>query len=234
MNDKLLLRKRVNISNIEFLQFLHPNFDFVKDLDEYDNPFPDGIIYIGNSINNLTDRLNTITSNWIIVNNHIYDIDLSTNEGLLKYLLPLQYNKLNKPSKDNNYMYKHISYDALLDKIKKCLIDGSQLSFDDDTQQSMYNLFKSILLPVNDFASVYFNIITKENINLATSSILSFLNKVQYKILPKDNIYYANLILESNRRYGKHIKTGICNFIKSKTNKEIALFQLLSYLNRVR
>lgn len=234
MNDKLLLKKKVNIQNIEFLQFLHPNFDIVKDIYEYDNPFPDGIIYIGNNIDSLIEKLNIITPNWIIVNNHIYDVDLSTNEGLLKYLLPLQYNKLNKPSKDNNYTYKHIAYDALLDKIKRSLIDGSQLLFAEDEQQSMYNLFKSILLPINDFASVYFNTITKENINLATSSILSFLNKVQYKVLPKDNIYYANLILESNRRYGKHIKTGICNFIKSKANKEIALFQLLSYLNKVR
>ena len=57
---------------------------------------------------------------------------------------------------------------------------------------------------------------------------------MQYKILPKDNIYYANLIIESYNRYGKHIKSGICKYLTSKANKEIALFHLLSYLNKVR
>lgn len=234
MNDKLLLKKSVNISNIEFLQFLHPNFDLVKDINEYDNPFPNGIIYIGPSINNLHDKLNSFTSNWIIVNNHIFDVDLSTNDGLLKNILPLQYAKINKLSKDNNPAYKRIAYDVLIEKIKICLIDGSQLTFCEDERQSMFNLFKAILLPPSNFESVFFTTVNKDNINIATSSILTYLNNVQYKILPKDNIYYANLILESNRRYGKHIKSGIRKYVTSKANSEIALFQLLSYLNRTR
>ena len=46
--------------------------------------------------------------------------------------------------------------------------------------------------------------------------------------------HYANLIIQSNRRYGKRIKSAISKFVKSSTNKEMSLYKLLTDLNRAK
>ena len=49
MNDKLLLRQKVNIPtpHAEFLQFIHPHFKCLDKMDEFDDIYTDGIIYKG-------------------------------------------------------------------------------------------------------------------------------------------------------------------------------------------
>ena len=46
MNDKLLLRQKVNIPtpHVEFLQFIHPHFKCVDNIDEFYDIYVDGII----------------------------------------------------------------------------------------------------------------------------------------------------------------------------------------------
>ena len=143
--------------------------------------------------------------------------------------------KLLKSSKDKYFsVNKLMSYDECLEKVKVCLIDGSPFTIDNDKQISVYDLFKSILLPPNTFEKIYFNTVTKDNINIVSSSVLSFLTRVLYKDLPKSNPHYARIITDSNIRYGKYIKHAVYKYVTSKSKKEIALFQLLSFLNRVR
>lgn len=152
MNSKLLLKKKISFRKeyIEFLSFLHPDFEYVEDLDAYDNPMPLGIIYTGQYNDDTVNRLNRITPNWIIVNAHHYDLDLSTSEGLLKNLLPIQYAQLrdskSKDSKNNElFVYKEMSYEILLEKIKYCLISNAKLTYDNTAEQSVYSLFAAIL-----------------------------------------------------------------------------------------
>ena len=83
-------------------------------------------------------------------------------------------------------------------------------------------------------AEYYFNIVDRNNISVITSSILTFLTKVQTQNTSGSSIYYARLINQSYKRYGKYIKSGIYMLVRSKANKEIALYNLLSYLNRAR
>ena len=98
MNNKLLLRQKVNIltPHVEFLQFIHPHFKCVDDMDKFDDIYVDGIIYKGVLHDDTISRIEQYTRNWIIVNNHRFDIDLSTNENLIKYLLPINYIQIKK------------------------------------------------------------------------------------------------------------------------------------------
>lgn len=235
MNNNLLLRKRINFpkQNIEFLHFIHPRFEIVEDIDSYDNPFTNGIIYTGIYGNDLIGKLNSITNKWIIINAHHFDLDLSTNDGLVKNLLPLHYIKL-KNSKDACSFVYNISYEALLDKIKISLINNSQLQVDESSDQSVYNLFVSILSTPDVLNNVYFNTVNKNNVSLIISSILTFLNRVQSQNIKGASVNYARLISQSNKRYGKKIKQAISRFVRSKSNKEIALYNLLTDLNTVR
>lgn len=235
MNDKLLLRQKVNIltPHVEFLQFIHPHFKCVDKIDEFDDIYTDGIIYKGVLHDDTVSRIEQYTRNWIIVNNHRFDIDLSTNENLIKYLLPINYIQIKK----NNDLLSEcnkIKYESLLEKIKLCLIDNRPLSFNDDNDNSIYCLFQSILMTPQKLAEYYFNIVDRNNISVITSSILTFLTKVQTQNTSGSSIYYARLINQSYKRYGKYIKSGIYMFVRSKANKEIALYNLLSYLNRAR
>jgi hypothetical protein len=234
MNDKLLLQKRINFNKdyIEFLYFIHPDFIIVDDLDgEFDNK-SNGIIYNGQYENDTLDRLKSFTQNWIIVNMHHFDLDLSTNEGLIKYLLPIQYIKIKNSKSDSISVYNSVSYDCLLDKIKLSLISNTPISIDDENTQSSYLLFQAILCTPDKLNEVFFNLVNSKNISYITSSVLTFLNKVQSQNIKRDtNVYYARLITQSNERYGKRIKQAISHFIKSKANKEIALYHLVTELN---
>jgi hypothetical protein len=239
MNNKLLVQRSINFSTdyIEFLHFLHPNFEIINDLSSYDNPYPNGIIYRGQWYDKIVSDLNRITPNWIIVNAHHFDLDLTTNEGLFKNLLPLHYAKIRSSlSKDESPVYDNMSYDLLLEKIKACLIcNNFSILEDDSTNSSVYSLYKSILATSDVLSSVYFNTITRENISRVTSAVLSFLSKVQTNnVRYEKNVYYARLISQSNKRYGKRIQKAICRFIKSKAAKEVSLYNLLLELNRAK
>ena len=233
MNSKLLIQKKINIQPqyIEFLNFIHPDYEIITDIDEYDNPFPIGIIYTGKYVDGITEKLNSITPNWIIVSNSHYECDLSTKQGLLKYLLPLYYYRLEK---EKNHVYDSVSYDTLIEKIKVSLITNSNLRFDEEDSNSVYPLFAAILGTPNILNEVFFTTVCKENVGYITSSILTFLNNVITQNVRGMSPHYANLIIQSNRRYGKRIKSAISKFVKSSANKEMSLYKLLTDLNRAK
>lgn len=238
MNSKLLLNHIVNIPSqqISFLKYIHPHFDIVDNLATYGNPRPEGIIYTGSISENTKAKLQALTRQWIIVNNKEFDLDLTTNEGLLKNLLPLYYIKLQKQrKKEDTAIYNTISYENLLEQIKLCLIDSTyQIETVNSTETSVYILFAAILSTPANLDQVYFSIVNATNVSVITSSILSFLVKVQSQSIAGASANYSRLIIQSYKRYGKHIKPAITKFISSKANKEIALYNLLTYLNKAR
>lgn len=243
MNDRLLLRKRVNISSeyIYFLCFIHPHYSIiandgvhVSDLDDYDNPDPSGIIYAGQYSDDITSKLDLITPNWIIVNQHNYDIDISTNEGLIKNILPIHYAHI-KNSKNNELMsvYNNMSYDSLLNKVKISLISNSQLEAGESQECNALKLYESLLLSQSVLDYEYFNIVNKDNVSRVTSGLLTFLNKVQSNNSKSSSVYYSRLISQSNRKYGKKIKSAVNKFIESPvSNKELSLYNLLTSINK--
>jgi hypothetical protein len=243
MNDRLLLRKRVNISNdySYFLCFIHPHYDIVindgvhiSDLDDYDNPNPAGIIYASQYSDDTIKRLDAITHNWIIVNQHTYDIDISTNEGLIKNLLPIHYSHIkNSNDKELVNVYNNMSYDTLLNKIKICLISNIPLEIDELQDLNTLKLYESLLLSQSVLDYEYFNTVNKSNVGKITSSILTFLNKVQLNNNKSSSVYYSRLINQSNHKYGKKIKSAISKFVKSPvSNKELSLYNLLTSINK--
>lgn len=234
MNSRLLLQKRINFNkdNIGFLNFIHPNFEIVDDLNKDYNPYASGIIYTGQYESDTVDVLKSITPNWIIVNAHHFDLDLSTNEGLIKYLLPIHYVKMKNSKTNELSVYNNMSYDSLLEKIKVCLISNLPLTYINDDDQSVYSLFQAILCTPDVLNNVFFNLVNKNNVSQITSSVLTFLNKVQSQNIRNASVYYSRLISQSYMRYGKRIKQAVGNFVKSKANKEIALYHLVTELNR--
>ena len=103
---------------------------------------------------------------------------------------------------------------------------------DESDDMSVYNLYQSILGTPDVLNAVFFTTVNKNNVSLVTSSILTFLNRVQSQNTRGTSIYYSRLIIQSNLRYGKRIKQAICRFVKSKSNKEVSLYNLLVDLNR--
>ena len=232
MGNCLLLKKHVLIkpNYIEFLRFIHPHFAIVDDIDVYDNPNTQGIIYTGKCTSDIENRLNKITDKWIIVSGNAFNVDLSTNDGLVKNILPISYTQL-KSNNDLEKLYK-ISYDELLEKVKVSLITGTHISLTDTVESSVYQLFSAIICSEDVLNKVFFSIVNKDNVSYILSSVLRFLGKVQSLNVKNESGWYSRLITQSNYRYGKKIKPAINTFIKSKANKEVALHQLLLKLNR--
>lgn len=232
MNNKLLLNKSVNIRDdyLGFISFIHPCFDYVSDISSYDNPRTNGIIFCGKHNDAIINSLSTITKKWVIVDNQFFDVDLTTNEGLIKHILPVHYAKLKKEDKLN--LINSLKYDQLLEQIKICLVSGSSIQLDSTEDQSVYYLFNSILGTQDVLNSVFFTTVNKTNVISITSSLLTFLNKVQSKNIYGASSHYANLIIQSNIRYGKKIQKAIYRFVRSKANKEVALYNLLIDLNK--
>ena len=238
MNDRLLIKQRINfpLQYINFLNFIHPHFEIVENLDDYSNPLSSGVIYIGPWADNIQDRLDSITKNWIIVNAHHFDLDLSTPEGLVKNLLPIHYASIKKKAikESSQPVYNNMDYYSLLEKVKLCLINNSQLQDDKFSEYSVYPLFAAILGTQDVLNSVYFSMVNSKNVHRIASSVLSFLNKVQQQKVNVSSVSYSRLISQSYVRYGKHIKKAILQFVSSKANLEISLYQLLSFLNKAR
>lgn len=237
MNQKLLLKKKVNISaeHIKFMSFIHPEFEYISDLECYENPMPNGIIYIGEYYDDLPKKLNSITDKWIIINRHSFDVDISTNEGLVKNLLPINYSLLNKSSSAESLaILKGMNYEALLEKVKECLISNSFLTLEDKSSNSVYDLYLSILSTPDCLNSQFFYLVNKQNVKAITSSVLTFLNLVNDNNARNKKPGYATLIMQSHLKYGKYIKPAICRFIRSRANKEISLYKLLADLNKAR
>lgn len=236
MNNRLLLQKKINFNKdyIGFLNFIHPNFEIVDDLNKEYNPYSLGIIYTGQFESDTVDTLKSITPNWIIVNAHHFDIDLTTNEGLIKNLLPIHYIQMKNSKTDELSVYNNMSYDVLLEKIKLCLVSNLPLTYNNEEDQSVYNLYQAILGTPDVLNYTFFNLVNKNNVSIITSSLLTFLNKVQTQNIRNASVYYSRLITQSNKRYGKRIKQAVSSFVKSKANKEIALYQLVTDLNRSR
>ncbi len=141
----------------------------------------------------------------------------------------------NKAVKDSSMpVYNTMEYWLLLDKVKLCLIDNSPLQCDKFSEHSAYTLYTAILGTPDVLNSVYFNMVDSRNVQRIASSILSFLIKVQSQQVNVSSVYYARLIAQSYRRYGKYIKQGISNFVKSKSVLEVSLYQLLAFLNKAR
>ena len=232
MNDRLLLHKSVNIQvdYVKFISFIHPHFEYVEDLRSYDNPRTNVIVFIGKSSDESRKILNSITSNWIIVDSHHFDVDLTTNEGLLKNLLPVQYIKIKND--DKLKLIQLVRYDQFLDLIKISLISNEPIKFDLLEDQSVYLLYNSILGTRDVLNNVFFTTVNKSNALSISSSILTFLIKVQTNNVRGASPHYANLIMQSNKRYGKKIKQAICRFVKSRLNREAALYNLLTDLNK--
>lgn len=236
MNNNLLLQKSINFPKqyINFLNFIHPHFEIIDSIDNYDNPKPYGIIYTGTYTDDIKDQLNKITKNWIIVNSCHYDVDLTTNDELIKNLLPLLYVQLK--SLDKNFIDKlySIAYESLLEKIKYSLIYNTKLNFDAN-DKSVYILFNAIIATPDVLNNVYFNTVNKDNVLQVASSVLTFLSKVQQNNIKGTSVHYARLITQSNKRYSKKIKSAIARYVKSNiSNKELALYQLLVDLNKTR
>lgn len=234
MNSQLLLKHKVNLSKqyISLLNFIHPDFCTISNIDQYNSNMA-GIIYNGEFYIGLTQKLNELTNNWIILSSKTYDTDLTTNEGLVKYLMPISYAKLKNVYDDNRkHVYNNISYDTLLEKIKFCLINNTPLTFN-QTENNVYNLFCAILSSYDILTNQYFSMVDESNIDYITLSILTFLSKVQINSVNGLSNGYASLIKRSNMKYGKYIRFGIATFVKSKANKIIALYNLLTYLNKV-
>ena len=98
--------------------------------------------------------------------------------------------------------------------------------------QSVYLLYNSILGTRDVLNNVFFTTVNKSNALSISSSILTFLIKVQTNNVRGASPHYANLIMQSNKRYGKKIKQAICRFVKSRLNREAALYNLLTDLNK--
>jgi hypothetical protein len=136
---------------------------------------------------------------------------------------------------DNNCeLINMMKYDSLLDQVKTCLINNGSIKVDDSEDQSVYLLYNSILGTQDVFNNVFFTAVNKNNIISITSSILTFLNKVQTQNIRGASSHYANLIIQSNKRYGKKIRQAICRFVRSKASKEAALYNLLTDLNKAK
>lgn len=251
MNCNFLIKKRVKfpIENIEFLNFIFPHFDIIgkqldklsgfinrsSSLEDYHNHNCDGIIIFTDSIeSDFMDQLNVLTDKWIIISDVKCDIDLSTNESMLKHFMPFHYLKLNKMSKDGEVnVYNTVTYSELLEKIKVCLIENKSIAFSTRNDcDNMSQLFASILQQSDRFNSIYFSTVNSNNVAYVTSSVLTFLGKVQSNSTKGESAGYSQLITLSHSRYGKHIKNAVKNFVVSKANAEISLYNLLSYLNK--
>lgn len=237
MNNNLLLQKSINFPKqyINFLNFIHPHFEVIDNVDNYDNPKPYGIIYTGTYTDDIKDQLNKITKNWIIVNSCNYNVDLTTNDGLIKNLLPLLYVQLKSLDKNFTDKLYSIAYESLLEKIKYLLIyNANKLNFETN-DKSVYTLFNAIIATPDILNNVYFNTVNKYNVSQVASSVLTFLSKVQQNNIKGTSVHYARLITQSNKRYSKKIKSAIARYIKSNiSNKELALYQLLVDLNKAR
>lgn len=220
-----LVNKRVRVFDPYFLQFFHPTFSIVRDL-EQPIDYTQGVIYTGTITERIITSLRLMTQNKFILVSSYGDINLTTPEEILQAFYPDAKN-INK--------FKKYDLETFIPQFKRDWIIGRPVSVSrmEDTCPNIYGLYKSILSNKQEIIYEYFSAIERYKLNVVAACLFTYISRVQTMNIAGCKPAYISLIGQANTRFGRKIKPAIQEYIQAEQRPDVALLNLLLSLNEV-
>ena len=98
----------------------------------------------------------------------------------------------------------------------------------DQTESSVYDLFKAIPGPQNDLLKVLLSLMQDLPVNVVESSLLTMLTRVKEIDDQEVSVQYKKLLLQCSTKIGPNIKSAVRAYAQdTRTKRELALVNLL-------
>lgn len=200
--------KIVKVKDLAMLQYIYPEFitlSYVNFLNRDDK-----VIYVGKPFKGLDEYLAKNTKAYI---NTVGtpDIDLTTNEALIKYC----YDKKQKNLSNSTKYFLEGLNDKDLWTAMKIFLQIGKLPYEIKKDVSIYKLFESFSEPTSVTLKVLFNLLETYPIGVLESSLLTFLERVVHNSNESVSNKYGLLINSTKNKYGKNIKPSLLAYTKS-------------------
>ena len=218
-----IINHSVKIRDIEFLQFLYPDYIITDKLPMFSD---NNIIWTGES--KYINKLKDLGINYIIVSS-VGEIDL--NDRLT--LLDIVFSKWNR--KIPKYLlefYQDLDDSTFREQIEYMWVTGKWRLKEYDNTGAFLEFLRSFNTDTVTISKTYLQLLNKVGAEYIEMSLLTFLNRV---VIPTNNIswWYNKVIEEHKRAKYNSIKPAITNYMKSPIyNTELRVFNFILDLNR--
>lgn len=202
--------KCVKVKDLSMLQYIYPDFltlTYVNFLNREDK-----VIYVGKPFKGLDEYLAKNTKTFI---NTVGtpEIDLTTNEALIKYCYEKKQKNLSNSTK---YFLEGLN-DKDLWTAMKIFLQIGKLPYEIKKDVSIYKLFQSFSEPTSNTLKIIFDLFDTYPMGVLESSLLTFLERVTHNSSESVSNKYGLLINSTKMKYGKNIKSSLLTY--SKSNK---------------
>ena len=206
-----MIGKTVKIDK-DILAILYPDYkplDYVTFLNQEDK-----IIYTGKPFNNLIKYLEKNTKSFI---NTVGppDIDLSSKEALLEYVVNLKGKNMTNKLRE----FSQVVDDKEFYYCLKLYIINGRLPYDIEKTNSLFDLYTALNESTVKVIKVFNNLCEVYPVPVIEASILSFLNRVAHNQIDGISKRYALLVNNTGVKIGKKLKPSILEYAMSNQSK---------------
>ena len=216
-----LIGKKVAITDPYLLQFFYPRFTVVSDLSQPID-YSKGVIYTGQLLGSVQQKLTWITRGLFIIVSPYGDIKLETPQDYIKAFMP----------KFENISDKYLDYpiDEFIPLLKQYWILQRRILYYKESNQGVYALYRAMSSSKYEMYTAYFSLLKDMPINHIASSVLTFLQRVQTQNYDGASSGYKLSINKAYLKFGKKIRQAVLQYVKSNQSPEVALLFLLDSL----
>lgn len=218
-----IINHSVKIRDIEFLQFLYPDYIITDKLPMFSD---NNIIWTGES--KYINKLKDLGINYIVVSS-VGEIDLNDRLTLLDVVFSKWKRKIPKYLLE---FYQDLDDSTFREQIEYMWITGKWRMKEYDNTGAFLEFLRSFNTDTVTISKTYLQLLNKVGAEYIEMSLLTFLNRV---VIPTNNIswWYKKVIEEFKRAKYNSIKPAITNYMKSPIyNTELRVFNFILDLNR--
>ena len=218
-----IINHSVKIRDIEFLQFLYPDYIITDKLPMFSD---NNIIWTGES--KYINKLKDLGINYIIVSS-VGEIDLNDRLTLLDVVFSKWRRKIPKYLLE---FYQDLDDSTFREQIEYMWVTGKWRLKEYDNTGAFLEFLRSFNTDTVTISKTYLQLLNKVGAEYIEMSLLTFLNRV---VIPTNNIswWYKKVIEEFKRAKYNSIKPAITNYMKSPIyNTELRVFNFILDLNR--
>ena len=217
----ILLKKKVSIYDPFLLLFFYPSYTLVSDINSCID-YSKGVVYTGNVNDNILKRLELLTMGNYILLSEFPEISLQKPSDFISTFFPHI-----KQKKDAYDVY---SMDEFIPLLKKYFILKKTPPLPESEDISIFQLYKSMLSSKTVFEKEYISLLDKMSANVISSSLLTFLLKVETQNYTNCSPSYKKLINSAYLKFGNKITSCVREFLESSQKTEISTFMLIESL----
>ena len=216
--------KIVSTDDVALLSFFYPDFRIRQRITPPD--LEENIIYTGSVKAGTKEYLFSHTKAFIIASSGSGELDITTNEGLAKWV----FEKKGKTLTESLEEYiQTIDSETLINQLKVLWLTGRWYK-NGTGDTTLFQLFKDTLEGKKALITTYFKLQEVYPVAVIEASFLTFLTRVADLKNQSVSSYYMSLLIRANKRYGNTLSKALMSSFVTRSKylrDDVALLRLL-------